>query len=77
MFALLNNLRLAKGGKPLGFLNPWVYKHADAWNDVTKGINNHGKKSIGGFEAVEGWDPVTGIGSPKFDKLLSLALSLP
>merc|ERR1712039_331050 len=33
--AKLNSLRLAKGGQPLGFLNPWLYQNADALNDVT------------------------------------------
>lgn len=30
-----------------------------------------------GFYAAPGWDPVTGLGSPVFPKLLALALSLP
>ena len=30
-----------------------------------------------GFDAAEGWDPVTGFGSPNFRRLLELALSLP
>ena len=37
--------RLAKGGKPLGFLNPWIYKNAAAFNDVTHGVNDEGSKT--------------------------------
>ena len=32
---------------------------------------------ITGYPALKGWDPVTGIGSPRFDKLLALVTSLP
>ena len=71
IFARLNALRLAAGGKPLGFLNPWVYKHADAFNDVTKGVNNHHNKKYGGFEATVGWDPATGVGTPNWPKLVA------
>ena len=27
-----------------------------------------------GFEAVQGWDPVTGFGTPRYDKLQKLAV---
>lgn len=69
IFALLNDALIA-GGKPvLGFLNPWLYKKGkEAFVDVTSG------SAIGcnttGFVAGEGWDPVTGFGTPRFDKLL-------
>lgn len=29
-----------------------------------------------GFSAVKGWDPVTGLGTPKFDDLLKIFLKL-
>ena len=61
--ALLNDHRLAKGGKPLGFLNPWIYqtaaKHPGAFFDVTKGSNFDGC-CFTGFDAAPGWDPATG-----------------
>jgi hypothetical protein len=37
--AKLNELRLAKGGAPMGFLNPFIYQHPEAFNDVTTGRN--------------------------------------
>ena len=39
MITRLNEARLAKGGKPLGFLNPWIYQNAAGFNDVTLGSN--------------------------------------
>merc|ERR1712028_239619 len=68
--SLLNDARLKKGLKPLGFLNPWLYQNADAFTDVTVGnnrINRRGDPLHYGWDAVRGWDPVTGLGTPRFD----------
>ena len=50
--AKLNELRLAKGQPPMGFLNPFFYKHAAAFMDVTTGSNGgvsgRGRVSRGG-----------------------------
>lgn len=35
LVSLLNNKRLADGKKPLGFLNPWFYSHANAKGGFT------------------------------------------
>lgn len=45
------------------------------FNDITMG----GNKGCGtpGFTAVPGWDPVTGVGTPNFLKLLPAWLLLP
>ena len=70
--AKLNELRLAKGGKPLGFLNPWIYKvgAAGAFNDVTSGRNcGRDTCTTEGFPAIAGWDAATGFGTPNFEKL--------
>ena len=72
IIARLNAVRLGKGGKPLGFLNPFLYKHADAFNDVTTGVNDEGEFAHGGFHAAPGWDPATGLGTPNFAKLAAL-----
>lgn len=38
--ALLNDVRLAEGKRPLGFLNPWLYSlGAQGFNDITVGNN--------------------------------------
>jgi tripeptidyl-peptidase-1 len=72
---LLNEARLAAKKGPIGFLNPTLYAHPEAFNDITKG-SNPGCGSEG-FKAQPGWDPVTGLGSPKYDKLVEVFLSLP
>ncbi|KAJ3488113.1 hypothetical protein NLI96_g3093 [Meripilus lineatus] len=68
--ALLND-RLVAAGKPvLGFLNPFLYSTgASALNDITTGSNPG--CNTNGFPAVAGWDPVTGLGTPNFPKLLT------
>ncbi|KAG5653561.1 hypothetical protein H0H81_012250 [Sphagnurus paluster] len=69
--ALLNDARLAKGKPTLGFLNPLLYtKGLTGFNDITQG-NNPGCGTPG-FNATEGWDPITGLGTPDFGKLKSL-----
>ncbi|KAH7876381.1 tripeptidyl peptidase A [Lentinula edodes] len=71
--ALLNDARLHAGLPPLGFLNPLLYKRgAEALNDVTVG-NNPGC-GTNGFNATEGWDPVSGLGTPNFEKLEKIVL---
>ncbi|RPD78397.1 subtilisin-like protein [Lentinus tigrinus ALCF2SS1-7] len=70
LVALLNDAIFNDGGKPLGFLNPFLYKFGPgALNDITQG-NNPGC-GTDGFAAAEGWDPITGLGTPDFAKLLS------
>ncbi|KAJ5232473.1 Aorsin [Penicillium chermesinum] len=79
LFASVLNLiieeRLAEGKGPLGFINPVLYSHPEILNDITNGTN------VGcgteGFSAIEGWDPVTGLGTPNFPKMKELFLSLP
>ena len=77
MVTLINNARRRKGKKPVGFMNPTLYSSdfRSAWNDITSG-NNPGCGTPG-FTAVKGWDPVTGLGTINFPKLLALYLSLP
>ncbi|KAK2589722.1 hypothetical protein QQS21_012604, partial [Conoideocrella luteorostrata] len=72
---LVNSDRLSRGKKPLGFLNPWLYSSAaSALTDIKNG-GNSGCQNINGkgFQAVEGWDPVTGLGTPNFEKLLQVS----
>ena len=71
VIALLNDELLNQGKSPLGFLNPLIYSSAaSALNDVTTGSNPG--CGTDGFPAVEGWDAVTGLGTPDFEKLLTL-----
>jgi len=68
--ARLNGVRLAKGKSPLGFLNPFLYAHPEAFNDVTKGMNNANYKI--GFTAIAGWDAASGLGTPNYEALAAL-----
>ena len=72
---LLNERRLAAGKGPIGFLNPTFYAHPEAFNDITEGSNPGCYTQ--GFKTAPGWDPVTGLGTPDFEKLLDIFLSLP
>ncbi|KAF8530031.1 subtilisin-like protein [Hysterangium stoloniferum] len=71
VISLLNDRLIAAGKSPLGFLNPFLYSAtgAAALNDITTG-NNPGCNT-NGFPAKTGWDPVTGLGTPNFAKLLT------
>merc|ERR1711939_255273 len=71
ILSLVNDIRIANNQPTLGFLNPLLYKNADALNDIVGGSNpGCGSK---GFTAVAGWDPVTGLGTPNFAKLAQLS----
>ncbi|KAI0261747.1 family S53 protease-like protein [Gloeopeniophorella convolvens] len=69
--SLLNDRLIAAGKPVLGFLNPFLYSAAGqaALNDITTGDNPG--CNTNGFPATAGWDPVTGLGTPDFSKLLT------
>jgi tripeptidyl-peptidase I len=71
----LHDARLNAGKRTVGFLNPTLYANPYVLRYVVEG-SNHG---CGGeaFPAREGWDPVTGLGTPDYTQLLELYLSLP
>nr|GAT54755.1 predicted protein [Mycena chlorophos] len=71
--ALLNDARISKGQKPLGFLNPLIYGlGGKGFFDITTG-NNPGCGTEG-FNATVGWDAVTGLGTPNFGELVKLVI---
>lgn len=65
-------LSASGGSKTLGFINPLLYKNADAFTDITKGTNAIGENAQSGWKATAGWDAVTGLGTPKFASLQSV-----
>ncbi|KAF2030683.1 subtilisin-like protein [Setomelanomma holmii] len=84
--ALLNNARAAAGKPGLGFLNPWIYEQGyKGLNDIVDGGSTGctGRSIYSGlassrvpyasWNATEEWDPVTGYGTPDFEKLLKLS----
>ncbi|KAG7447497.1 tripeptidyl peptidase A [Guyanagaster necrorhizus] len=71
--ALLNDALLKASNRTLGFLNPLLYEKGLAGlNDIKSG-NNPGC-GTDGFNATEGWDPATGLGTPNFGKLKDLLI---
>ncbi|RFU32816.1 hypothetical protein B7463_g3492, partial [Scytalidium lignicola] len=71
----INEERLKNGKKSIGFLNPSLYANPSMLNDITNGTNPGCNTT--GFSAAPGWDPVTGLGTPNFPKMLDYYLKLP
>jgi subtilase family serine protease len=67
-------------GRHLGFVNPALYRigrsthYQQAFHDVTAGDNTvrFPLRTIDGYHAGPGWDPVTGLGSPNASVLIPL-----
>ena len=60
-------------GSPIGFLNPLIYSkavEAAGFHDITQGDN-------GSFDATQGWDACTGLGSPDGAQLLAAITGKP
>jgi len=83
MITLINDARIAAGKPSLGFLNQALYGlDTSVFNDITEGENNccaaHSQPICceQGFEAAHGWDPLTGLGTPKFEELKAALLAL-
>ncbi|OSC99915.1 subtilisin-like protein [Trametes coccinea BRFM310] len=77
ILSAVNDARLAINKKPIGFINPTIYSSAfqHAFNDITNGTNPG--CNTNGFSAEPGWDPVTGLGTPNFARLVAAWLLLP
>ena len=75
ILTLINEARFAIGKGSVGFINPTLYAHPEDLNDIAKGGNQG--CGTAGFTAVKGWDPVTGLGTPNFPRLLGRFLRLP
>ncbi|KAJ6023848.1 Peptidase S8/S53 subtilisin/kexin/sedolisin [Penicillium herquei] len=88
VIALLNDARIQAGKAPMGFLNPWLYSDGrTALNDITTGgstgCDGNGRFSgptnggpvvpYASWNATQGWDPVTGLGTPDFAKMRTAA----
>lgn len=92
IIGLLNDARLRAGKPVLGYLNPFLYSlGVKALNDIVGGssygcggIDPQTEEAVPGalvipgahWNATEGWDPVTGLGTPNFQKLKELVLAL-
>jgi tripeptidyl-peptidase-1 len=89
IFNRINEERLNLGKGPIGFANPALYQAYDnnvpLFNDVTAGDQRLGgafghryPSACGnkGFSAVAGWDPVTGLGTPRYPEMLKYFVDL-
>ncbi|KIY45379.1 subtilisin-like protein [Fistulina hepatica ATCC 64428] len=75
IISLLNDYLISNNQSALGFLNPLIYSTASGgFNDITSGPSNSGCDT-NGFSVAEGWDPVTGWGTPDFVALQKLVYS--
>ncbi|KAK6525402.1 hypothetical protein TWF694_005541 [Orbilia ellipsospora] len=80
VITLLNGIRIRQGQKPLGFLNPWLYKSiapSQGLNDITTGKTHAGCPNIpslkdNGWNATQGWDLGGGLGTPNFRVMAAL-----
>eukprot|EP00300_Choanocystis_sp_HF-7_P003460 c12644_g1_i1.p2 GENE.c12644_g1_i1~~c12644_g1_i1.p2 ORF type:complete len:564 (+),score=109.28 c12644_g1_i1:30-1721(+) len=80
VFSLVNNLLMAKGEPPLGFLNPMIYSRllgSQGLFDVTQGGNPPQGGGCGGqcFFAAPGWDACSGGGAPRYAGIVSVLSS--
>src|SRR5271157_3982620 len=73
--ALINQQSVANGNSTLGFINPAIYSIGQSssynsdFHDITSGNNNNGKAKS--YNAVVGYDLVTGWGSPNGQSLIN------
>ncbi|KAK2861304.1 vesicle formation at the endoplasmic reticulum [Arthroderma sp. PD_2] len=85
--SILNSIRLSHNKPRLGFLNPWLYTIGrSGFTDIVHGgsdgctgtdLYSHLPTPFipgASWNATRGWDPVTGLGTPNFEKLSKLAL---
>ncbi|KAG5927880.1 hypothetical protein E4U42_001678 [Claviceps africana] len=91
IFNRINEERMNLGKGPVGHINPALYKAYDTkmqdpiFRDVTKGDQRLGGPysqrypslcGNNGFSAVEGFDPVTGLGTPRYPQMLDYFIHL-
>ena len=79
LVALLNDHQVSLGKPKLGFVNPVLYKmwadDTTIFKDITQGNNWCTEMQCCdpslGFEATKGWDPVSGLGTPNFGRMVA------
>lgn len=47
-----------------------IYAHSESFHDVTSGSNPG--CGTQGFQAVPDWDPITGLGTPDYERLVDI-----
>ncbi|KAF2405189.1 subtilisin-like protein [Trichodelitschia bisporula] len=89
LVGLINAARIEAGQAPLGMMNPWLYLEGfRALTDIVHGGSTGCLGTVDGlsenisasfvpfasWNATKGWDPVTGLGTPRFHDLVRVAL---
>jgi len=82
IITLLNQDRFNAGKTPLGFFVPTIYKMfatgSQFFNSNFTDGNNSGEcPTTHGFNAAAGWNPLVGVGSPKFPAIRNFVSKLP
>ncbi len=66
-------------GNPIGFMNPALYHLASPdgtyLHDIVKGTNAYG--GVRGYTATRGWDPASGLGTPRSGQLATALIKAP
>jgi len=75
IFALMNDLLIKNGKQPLGFANPVLYQmwaNSKAFNNIGDTTTNNDDGCTYGYTSnPNGWDPVTGLGTPNVGNILN------
>lgn len=74
MVTQLNNARKAKNAQNMGWINPFLYQNAHSFTDITSGDRQQQGCCHHSFQALQGWDATTGLGSPIYSSLERIAL---
>ena len=77
--SLLNDERIKHQKPTMGFLNPFLYqlKNDGSLNSIQTGANDAFSCFDGdGFQADQGWSPVTGLGTANFSNLVIAAMEV-
>ncbi|EGE07951.1 tripeptidyl peptidase SED3 [Trichophyton equinum CBS 127.97] len=75
IIANLNAIRLRANKPVLGYLNPFIYgKGREGFTDIVHGGSKGSTPAVlyASWNATEGWDPVTGVGTPNFRRLAKI-----
>lgn len=76
IITLINSERMHVGKTSVGFINPVLYSNPGVVNDIVTGANL-GCGVDPAFRATRGWDAVTGLGTPNYERMRHLFMSLP
>lgn len=77
LISRINEERLSAGKGLVGFVNPVFYAHPEMFNDITfSPLKVAPCNETGYLEAVKGWDPMTGLGTPNYPAMLEVFMNL-